>query len=76
MAGAPPFLLYDEACHMYLTQDGGRTGERELAGRFPARAARPEDGISHVHEDLAPAFTRDCYRKLALARRWHGKTTH
>jgi len=49
----------------YAPHNKGYTGVKELAGRYLAVDARPDAGVTAVHEDDAPEFSQACWPEVA-----------
>lgn len=60
----PKHLLVKRGLY-YRPDNQGYTGIKDHAGRYQATDARPEDGITAVHEDEAPEFSKACFDDLA-----------
>ncbi|EPR09804.1 hypothetical protein M527_06660 [Sphingobium indicum IP26] len=57
------FLLVKRGLY-YRPGNQGYTGIKDRAGRYPESDARPEDGITAIHEDEAPEYSQACFADL------------
>ncbi|QQN73906.1 hypothetical protein [Croceicoccus sp. YJ47] len=60
----PRYLLVKRDLY-YAPNSMGYTGIKDKAGRYFASDALPDCGVTAIHEDDAPDFTKACYADLA-----------
>jgi hypothetical protein len=58
------FLLMKRGLY-YRPDNCGYTGIKDHAGRYLAEDARPDSGVTAIHEDEAPDFSPACFDDLA-----------
>lgn len=59
------FLLMKRGLY-YGPDNQGYTGVKERAGRYLASDARPDAGVTAVHEDDAPMFSPACWHEVKV----------
>ena len=53
---------------LYWMPNGqGYTGVKERAGRYSKSEARPDCGVTAIHEDEAPEYSAACYEDVKAA---------
>lgn len=51
----------------YKPNNCGYTGVKELAGRYFKTDARPDAGVTAIHESRAPEYTAECFEDIKAA---------
>lgn len=61
--GEPKFLLVKRDLY-YAPDNSGYTGIKDLAGRYHEAEAMPEHGVTAIHQDDAPEYSKGCWHDL------------
>lgn len=66
MVGEEPRYLLVKRDLYYAPNNQGYTGVKARAGRYHASEADPESGVTAIHEDDAPMFSKACWEDVKV----------